>query len=428
MPESLASRDLRLSDDQSTNMTVDAGKGVSVEQGAADAPLSLNLKQEKADDGSEVKADPNTSTRNEGLAPAPGNQDPDQQEATRAPTTCPAQVMLDISTPRHDGGEGRTDSKEGSPGGLDSWYDESDDKKVAMELQQASAVLKQQQERKNKSSSTAILESAAADLHGRNTSNLTASSSSQFPAPSGSSSTSSSSTGHGMECTTSTRSTSTQPTYSSQATSAASSSNRPRTDSGEVEDPFAEIIPVDRIMRGAEAAKSFFSWGLSQVAEQINESEAGRNLTIKAKEATQGWLQAESTVRASLRQGFSDTSELMSEGLREIRADFDAVAQDVTVSTADVSESLKPKIAASRENFKKFASSAATSAASAAIWFQSMGRVDADSDEEKGEGKRTVVGEKKTSADVKTAETDNVEDPEPLAKVPEQQRGMEMGA
>ncbi|CAD7947727.1 unnamed protein product [Amoebophrya sp. A120] len=125
-------------------------------------------------------------------------------------------------------------------------------------------------------------------------------------------------------------------------------------------DPFAEIIPLDKLKSGALAAKSFFDWSFSAVKE----SDAVKTLSAQAGKVQEDWMKSE------VRAGLAETGSVVQEGLHEIKQDFKSVAEDMSTSTSAIQEQLQPTWEASKTGLKKFATSAAT----AAIWFQSMGR------------------------------------------------------
>mmetsp|Transcript_61003 Transcript_61003/g.145366 ORF Transcript_61003/g.145366 Transcript_61003/m.145366 type:complete len:416 (+) Transcript_61003:98-1345(+) len=168
-----------------------------------------------------------------------------------------------------------------------------------------------------------------------------------------------------------------------------------------------EAFPVDKMQNGLNAARGFMSWGFGRVAEKA--TKIGDDIADSefAKETTRRLAEAEVVVS----QQVNEASKMAEAGISRARTNLEQMQQDlqptlnetqdrvreaatgIAEQVEPLAEKVRPHVEEAKEAAKTGIFTAFSNAAKTAIWFQSLGASNMDSEEEDEEFARSPLGE-----------------------------------
>mmetsp|Transcript_45597 Transcript_45597/g.105803 ORF Transcript_45597/g.105803 Transcript_45597/m.105803 type:complete len:410 (+) Transcript_45597:71-1300(+) len=167
-------------------------------------------------------------------------------------------------------------------------------------------------------------------------------------------------------------------------------------DARDLQRRLGEAFPVDKMQNGFSAARGFMSWGFGRVAEtatkisdDIAESEFAKETSRLVADAevvvTKQVSEASKMAEASLsraRTNFEQLQQDLQPSLNEAQEKVREVTSGITEQVEPIAEKVRPHVTEAKETAKTGIFSAFSQAAKTAIWFQSLGAHQSDSEEE----------------------------------------------
>jgi len=167
-------------------------------------------------------------------------------------------------------------------------------------------------------------------------------------------------------------------------------------DARDLQRRLGEAFPVDKMQNGLSAARGFMSWGFGRVAETATKISDDIAESEFAKETSRLVADAEVAVTKQV----SEASKMAEAGLSRARTNFEQLQQDLQPSLTEaqekvrevttgiseqvepIAEKVRPHVTEAKETAKTGLFSAFSQAAKTAIWFQSLGAHQSESEEE----------------------------------------------
>jgi len=154
----------------------------------------------------------------------------------------------------------------------------------------------------------------------------------------------------------------------------------------------SEAVPMDKVQNGWMAARSFMGWGwgrvvdgASKLSEDIANSEFAKQTETFASKTEEVVSRKATEVSELTQVGFSKAREKVGEIHQDLQPTIEKTAEHAQVATeraSELAEQMKPKLIEASETAKSTLKSAVWTAASTAIWFQSLGSKGVHSDDE----------------------------------------------